>query len=40
MDREPAEFVFLRAPSRLAKYRVDEDDKVPQLPEIRILLRG
>lgn len=39
MTHEPAEFVFIRAPRRAPTYRIDEDEKVPQLAEIRALLK-
>lgn len=39
MQHEPAEFVFLRASSRLPDATPMDDGKVPQLDEIRALLR-
>lgn len=39
MDQQPAEFVFMRASSRVPDARFFEDQKVPQLNEIRQLLK-
>lgn len=38
MQTEPAEFVFIRAPARKPDMRIGDDEKVPQLHEIRQLL--